>query len=554
MCKNIDIISSELPDFMVYIYYGSDITADQVDHMRGKGANVVLIPTNKVGAVNMLYRMAPIDDDNVEVFFSRDADSRVNGRDIWCMKRFIESDRTAHCIRDNFWHKSKLMGGTIGFKVNALANLDDIRRELERYKGLQDASYGFDESFLSDRVYPLVKSQLLLHTSITAFEGEEYRLVDYENDDTNFVGNVIEFGDDGSEIPKFRYSDFNVKEHVNWLTSQKQFTLASHVGKTTRWHPVTDTLDALYIANYYADDLNECRRLVGLYEYTSITDHVVNNVDHLFTLLRKHGYSIVATTDLSHEPCDNEVMVYYGSFPLTHDSFPYKNKVYRNAGHFNRIHHDRVISDACWDGLGQIYILNLEERNDRYIETMCELCKVNAPLDRVFHYKAKKTSGDNGPYVGATQNHIDAMRHMTDNHYKTALVLEDDIVFSSEVARVKQDVAEFFSHGYDYDICFLSASRFHAREPYNDLLILSKQTCTTSSAYFLSRDTVERVLSCVEEGMGNLKDGGDPNKYCIDRYWAKLQADNKVFIFKKKIAYQRPNYSNIKGTVAAYLD
>jgi hypothetical protein len=30
--------------------------------------------------------------------------------------------------------------------------------------------------------------------------------------------------------------------------------------------------------------------------------------------------------------------------------------------------------------------------------------------------------------------------------------------------------------------------------------------------------------------------------------------NDKMFVFKNKMAYQRPNYSNIKGTVAAYLD
>ena len=106
------------------------------------------------------------------------------------------------------------------------------------------------------------------------------------------------------------------------------------------------------------------------------------------------------------------------------------------------------------------------------------------------------------------------MNDMVNNGYRNSLILEDDIVFSPNVSQVKKDITEFFENDYLYDICFLSASRFHKKEPHNDLLIKSKQICTTSSAYFLSNKTVHSVRDCVIEGMDLLKKTN--NLYCID--------------------------------------
>ena len=41
------------------------------------------------------------------------------------------------------------------------------------------------------------------------------------------------------------------------------------------------------------------------------------------------------------------------------------------------------------------------------------------------------------------------------------------------------------------------------------------------------------------------------NKYCIDRYWSKL---DKIFIFKNKLGYQKPSLSNITKYLNINLD
>jgi len=105
-----------------------------------------------------------------------------------------------------------------------------------------------------------------------------------------------------------------------------------------------------------------------------------------------------------------------------------------------------------------------------------------------------------------------------------------------------------------FDIVFLATSRWWRREPFDDLLIRSYQSCTTSSAYLLTRDTLPVVMECVQEGVEIMKSGGPPAQGAIDCHWRDLQPRNQLFVFKHKPCYQRPGWSNIVNAVSAHYD
>jgi GR25 family glycosyltransferase involved in LPS biosynthesis len=103
--------------------------------------------------------------------------------------------------------------------------------------------------------------------------------------------------------------------------------------------------------------------------------------------------------------------------------------------------------------------------------------------------------------------------------HQTCLILEDDIVFCDDIPRVQSSVKTFFERDYTYSICFLSLSRLHDRIPHDDLLSESRQTCTTSAAYFLTKRTSHDVLNVVDEGLRKIAAGeGYLNEGCIDTY------------------------------------
>jgi hypothetical protein len=404
--------------------------------------------------------------------------------------------------------------------------------------------YGYDEQQLSI-LYPEIVRDMLVHTNIYAFVGEHSERIDIPHKDKyDFIGNVYK-----TDVPEFEYS-LDVVEHVNVLQGQDQFELIKYLTDTTDPYSVpydkrTRFYDACFIANYYIRDIEKCQYWLSKFEFAEITPHIVHNSSHLFGIANK---TIVATFDDRREPAENEMVIVYGAYPDWHLALPCSNKMYRHISLFETTRHDVVEYDPAWEPVGIIYILNLEERVDRYYETLLSLASVRAPLHRIHHYKAQKDGTP--PYVGATKNHVDVVEHFCTSGIENCLVLEDDILFIDKPS-VLSAISSFFSKPRNHNICFLSLSKFGRREPYDELVGKTFQECTTSSGYFLQSATARSVCNVLSEGLAKMIESGDHHTYCVDRYWSRLP---DLYYFRKKLAFQRPSYSNLTRAVSAHLD
>lgn len=525
LLENISIIREYFPDFSVYVYRG---ICDPSWVLEG----VQVIETGVSGAINMFHRFLPLT--FADVGFIRDADSRITERDRWCIQEFLHSGKSYHIIRDHAFHRSRIMGGIFGWKKPL-----DVSIPLSG-----QAQYGADEAFLRDTVYPLIVKDALIHTNISAFHGEQTARIDIPHKDAcDFIGNVL------NEIYQFSY-DYDVFSQLVFLQSQDQFELIRYITDTLDplsipYHQRTLLYDIAYTATYYTGQYDKAQYWLRQYEFADVTPHVYTNAKYLFRAL---GKRLVASFDSSREPKDNELVIVYGNYPDSHLALPGTNKVYRHVSLFFELDHDTVEYNPAWEPIGVIYVLNLRERTDRWYETLLTLASVAAPLHRIHHYKADKSTH---PYVGATQNHVDVMNDFCTKGYSHGLILEDDFVFVDNKQRVWASLQELFGSPRDYDICFLSISKVGERLPYNDLLSRSKQPCTTSSGYLLQTSTARRVYEVASEGLQKMSETGNHHDYCIDRYWCRLP---NIFFFKTKLGFQRPCYSNLCQTVVAHLD
>ena len=533
LLENIAIIKQYYPDFTIMVYKGT------CDPSWVFPDDVVIDNTNRTGAINMMLRYIPIN--HAEVGFVRDADSRITARDRWCIDAFLKSDKSYHIVRDHHWHQSKMMGGIFGWKRPMMLMIPTH----------EDVGYGFDEGYLAANVYDYIKSDTLVHTCVRAFTGEHAEWIERPHDDEfDFVGNVIWDGK-----PKFSH----MKEHreaIMGLRDHDQFALARRYMQSIDIFDIPyphrcDTYYELIQCAYYLRDYEWSKELHRAYEYADIRPPCIEQATRMIQerLLGR----VVSSFDPAREPGPDEIVIVYGNYPDWHLALPGSNKLYRHVSLFSTLQHDVVESHPCWDSIDVIYILNLEERVDRYYETLSSLAAVAAPLQKVYHYKAKRDESMSA-YAGATKNHLDAMVHFNSNpSLKQCLVLEDDIVFTSDVSRVWTSVAEFFKRQYDYSLCFLAISRIGNREPLDDLLSRSRQPCTTSSAYFLRKPTSIEVMRIVQEGFNIIARGQDANYTgVIDQYWCSYLPT--IHFFKDKLAFQRPSYSNLMRTVVAHLD
>jgi len=529
LLENIQIIREYFPDFEIIVYKGicdSEWTFDN---------SLKVIETNREGAINMLYRYLPLG--FTDIGFIRDADSRITERDRWCIQNFLQSTKNYHIVRDHFWHKEPIMGGIFGWK-----------KPLEIDLSLDATiTYSQDMTYLKDYLYPLIKSDALVHTNNHAFLGEHVELITIpQKDQWDFIGNVI-----WDSKPKFEYLIGDTIQQLNFLRGQDQFLLCQYLSDTIEpknipYHLRNSVFDTAFCSNFYLKNVSKCQYWLSQYEFAEITAHTVHNSNFLFSIL---GKRVIASFDSTREPLDNEIVIIYGNYPDWHHALPHSSKVFRHASLFFQLNHHSVEYDSSWESIATIYILNLEDRSDRFSDTLLSLCAVKAPLQRVHHYKAKKDGLP--PYVGATKNHVDVIQHFKDSQHEKCLVLEDDIVFLDDRQHVWNTLNTLTNRTYDFTLCFLSISKHGERAPFDDLLSISKQSCTTSSAYILQKSSVNSVLEVVLDGFKKMQETNDHHTYCIDRYWTKLP---NIYFCKKKLAYQRPSFSNLTKHINFNLD
>jgi hypothetical protein len=322
----------------------------------------------------------------------------------------------------------------------------------------------------------------------------------------------------------------------------------------------TRVLEAVFEAQLGLGLLDACAETLQRFHTCAVREETIRKSNLLLDALwrQQRGRRVIGTTAIMDAtvrvPAPDEVVIYYGSFPHDHRSLPCSDTVYRHAYFAADLHHDAFESDeAAWGKIGIVYVLNLCDRRDRYLDTLLELCRIQAPLDRVHHFMVEHETlipGDhylNGSACCAT-NHARIMRHFLASDHQVCLVLEDDIAFSSDSHRVREDLARFFERDYDFAVCLLAASKYHDLCAHDDLLLRSYQECTTASAYLVSRRSAPMILECFETGAIGIRQTGDVQQFAADRYWSRLMTDHPFYVFRRKMGYQKPSWSSIQAT------
>jgi len=576
--ENIRIIREFYPEFHIFIYAGINRNEEFLYSLQTEfSQNIHVIDTKKDGAFNMFLRYLPLILEEAELVIIRDADSEVNERDRWAINEFLNDSNPKHTIqviRDHYWHKSRISGGLSAFKLSQIhpkllqslkTEFSQILKEINGNK--REFNYGSDENMLNERIWPIIKNDIMVYSNICVFEGEAYRTIDFKNDETNFCGNVILYESLNEQHQtykkqyQFNYFHYPVLKQLRWLIDQKQYRLAVQIIDEYGFHniPFSEKSDVIHyvlialIRINTVESLRECFIKYALFSKYDITSEVKSEIPQFFNMVRNLGYSVVGTCDPEYIPKSKEFVIYFGNYPDDYLSLPQSFQIYRHFMFFNRdIVIDRFYSNKCWDSIDRIFIMGLQGEFDRMNNTWSQLCLMNAPLDRIQEYRAKKDTTLENIYIGATKNHINCLEEMKSNGYNNCLFLEDDFIFTSRIRENQLYLSEFFNRKYDYNICFLSASKFHERRSYDDLLILSKQYCTTSSGYLISKPNLQKVLETVKEGYNLLLEHPDESHlYCIDRYWTKL---DKLYIFRRKLGFQSPSLSKITGELNKELD
>lgn len=104
----------------------------------------------------MLWRFHAASDSTVAAMISRDCDSWLSFREAYSTKKWIESNKEFHIIRDHCYHSQKIMGGMWGIKRGKVPNMLDLCKEFV-------INNTYDQGFLAEKIYPMILDSVMVH-------------------------------------------------------------------------------------------------------------------------------------------------------------------------------------------------------------------------------------------------------------------------------------------------------------------------------------------------------------------------------------------------------
>jgi hypothetical protein len=206
LLKNLQLITTTFPEFETWIAVGDDVP-DAYRSAYLSFPRVRLFPLPFHDGRLMSQRFFFIDDPDVDCMIVRDADSRITPRDLWCIRRFLETSSKEgyriFTIRDHRYHGREIMGGQWGmYKIQDLS----LRRAYEQFQSIYTdlAGYNSDQEFLKRYLYTPYRALCVAYTSGHIFPDEHAEPISVErNGPHDFCGNVIEYNEKGEEYYGF---------------------------------------------------------------------------------------------------------------------------------------------------------------------------------------------------------------------------------------------------------------------------------------------------------------------------------------------------------------
>ena len=194
--RNIEINNKLLPDFKSRFYIDDKCAKSYIDRLKEyENVETIMVDT-KNSWHGMFWRFYAICDTEVDIFLSRDTDSRIGNREIAALNEWIESDKDFHIMRDHPYHTVPILGGMWGCRNGILRNMDQL---IENWAGhthkkgfWREIQTAGDQNFLGEVVYPLVVNNSMEHSEFGLRYGGEIQPFPTNRKDYEFVGDVFE--------------------------------------------------------------------------------------------------------------------------------------------------------------------------------------------------------------------------------------------------------------------------------------------------------------------------------------------------------------------------
>lgn len=184
--RNAELAPKIYPGWECWFYIADSVPKQYIDQLSGfSHVKLIPMPPGFDGWRGMFARFLPASDPSVEIFISRDCDSRLNEREAAAVNEWLNSSYFISCIQDHPYHLSRIMlGGMWGAKKGICSDIKDlIYKFIDKYSD----SWDIDQDFLQSYILPKIKHAILLHSD---FCGK--RIPYNQLPDGGFIGEIFD--------------------------------------------------------------------------------------------------------------------------------------------------------------------------------------------------------------------------------------------------------------------------------------------------------------------------------------------------------------------------
>lgn len=174
LIENIKLVAKYYPGWYCYIYIHNKSYTYKLKTELSHFIHMIKIIVKDDETIRskrfMLWRLEPLLDKDVELFISRDIDTRIFPREVCAVREWIKSGKDVHIMRDHPQHYNKILGGMYGMRCCKFSGIDWIALIENYYKVYGEEEN--DQHFLEKYVYNMTPvNSKMIHDEIKKYEG-----------------------------------------------------------------------------------------------------------------------------------------------------------------------------------------------------------------------------------------------------------------------------------------------------------------------------------------------------------------------------------------------
>ena len=197
-----------------------------------------------------------------------------------------------------------------------------------------------------------------------------------------------------------------------------------------------------------------------------------------------------------------------------------------------------------------LFIINLDERKDKYQEILKELNKVQ--LEK-YKFKIERFSAikEEKGWIGCALSHIEILKIARERNFKEVIVLEDDNVFiDSQIKNIEKTLDWLFSNKEKWEIFMGNQTFSNIKEVYSAKKGIVKSIGKTTNFMIYQKITYNSIINHEELYLAEINNNsGKKLVNAIDRI-----IRNKLLVTRVPfITSQRASYSDIERKKISYV-